>query len=642
MLRLLWSMTAVTVLVGVGAVSTGVASAQKDGSSVAVTVDRVDARGDSVVVEGSLTGAEASSLEFALDGERTEPSSVGSLAEVGGRNDVIAVVDNAEILGNATVQLTKEALSALRPSTGATSSLGVVTTGGRIQVPVGPTGSDAAIDAGLGGIAPKGTSLTWDGVARAAALLEDGDRSSVGTVVLFTASPSAPSGFTSSGAHAALQRAGARLEVVALGAGAQGDTLSHMVGVLGGSLTVVDNDEEIAAAYERIAEGLSGRFRATLPAAGSSGEVVPLTVTSGSARAEVGFTPGSTSTGSIALAPVVTDGSSGFISSPVVKWFALLIGLGAVITAVWTLLMMVLPSENNLDSRLEAYEENYGSDEPAEYDADEGAQATVPIIRRAVELTGEMAERRGLLDKVEMKLERANLPLRAAEAMFFTAATAVILTALTFVMTGNPISALIAGVAAILVPVALLNLRVRRRQKAFVALLPDMLTLLAGTLKAGYSIGQGFESVSNEIDEPMGRELRRVVTESRLGRSLEESLEAVAERMDSDDFGWAVMAIKIQREVGGNLAELLMTVADTMTQRERLRRDVATLTAEGRISAVIIGLLPPGLAVALYFMNPGYIGALFTPGLGYGLVVGTLITMGIGFAWMKKTITIEV
>jgi len=247
-----------------------------------------------------------------------------------------------------------------------------------------------------------------------------------------------------------------------------------------------------------------------------------------------------------------------------------------------------------------------------------------------------------VLDSIESKLEQANLPLRAAEAMFFTAAASVLLGLLFFVLSGNLLMGL-AGVAlAVAVPLALLNMQVRRRQKQFVSQLPDMLSLLAGTFKAGYSISQGFESVSREIDDPMGRELRRVVTESRLGRPLEEALEAAAQRMDSDDFAWAVMAIRIQREVGGNLAELLMTVADTMTQRERLRRDVNTLTAEGRMSAVIIGLLPPGLAVALYMMNPGYIGELFSPGIGYALVIASLVMMGIGFAWMKKTITIEV
>jgi len=168
-----------------------------------------------------------------------------------------------------------------------------------------------------------------------------------------------------------------------------------------------------------------------------------------------------------------------------------------------------------------------------------------------------------------------------------------------------------------------------------------MLQLLAGTLRAGYSIGQGFEAVSGEIDEPMGKELRRAVTEARLGRPLDEALEAVAFRMDSEDFGWAVMAIRIQREVGGNLAELLMTVSDTMVQRERLRRDVASLTAEGRMSAIILGLLPPGLGMAMFAMNREYISKLFS-GTGLILLVASIFMMLIGFVWMKKTITIEV
>jgi tight adherence protein B len=169
-----------------------------------------------------------------------------------------------------------------------------------------------------------------------------------------------------------------------------------------------------------------------------------------------------------------------------------------------------------------------------------------------------------------------------------------------------------------------------------------MLTLLAGTLKAGYSITQAFEAVSKEVEEPMGKELRRVVTEHRLGRTLEDALDSTAERMGSDDFAWTVMAIKIQREVGGNLAELLLTVSDTMTQRERLRRDVNSLTAEGRVSAFILGLLPPGLGVVMFVMNREYIVSLFTPGLGYFMIGAAVVAMIIGFVWMKKIITIEV
>lgn len=153
---------------------------------------------------------------------------------------------------------------------------------------------------------------------------------------------------------------------------------------------------------------------------------------------------------------------------------------------------------------------------------------------------------------------------------------------------------------------------------------------------------QGVEAVSEEAAEPMGKELRRVVTEARLGRPLEESLDGVAERMGSADFGWAVMAIRIQREVGGNLSELLMTVAETMTQRERLRRDVAALTAEGRISAYVLGALPVGLGVFLYLINPDYVGKLFDDSLGQIMLGGSILAMAAGFAWMFKIIKIEI
>jgi hypothetical protein len=142
-----------------------------------------------------------------------------------------------------------------------------------------------------------------------------------------------------------------------------------------------------------------------------------------------------------------------------------------------------------------------------------------------------------------------------------------------------------------------------RRARSSRASCPTRL-LLSGSLRAGYSLLQGVEAVSKEVADPMGQELRRVITEARLGREIEESMDAVAERMSSPDFAWAVMAIRIQREVGGNLAELLMTVADTMVHRERLRRDVNSLTAEGRMSAIILALLPIGLGLFMWPRTP--------------------------------------
>ena len=123
---------------------------------------------------------------------------------------------------------------------------------------------------------------------------------------------------------------------------------------------------------------------------------------------------------------------------------------------------------------------------------------------------------------------------------------------------------------------------------------------------------------------------------------MEEALEGVADRMSSNDFRWATMAIRIQREVGGNLSELLLTVAETMTQRERLKRDVNTLTAEGRMSAYVLGSLPPGLGVTMTVLNPGYTEKLFDNGLGLSMLVASALMMGAGFLWMMKIIKIDV
>src|SRR6185295_15409308 len=183
----------------------------------------------------------------------------------------------------------------------------------------------------------------------------------------------------------------------------------------------------------------------------------------------------------------------------------------------------------------------------------------------------------------------------------------------------------ILGAIAALLPPAVVSFLANRRRKTFVSQLPDTLQLLSGTLRAGYSLMQGVEAVSQEVENPMGQELRRVVTESRLGRPLEESLDGVAERMASPDFAWAVMAIRIQREVGGNLSELLLTVADTMTQRERLRRDVAALTAEGRMSAIVLGLLPVAIGFVMYSINPDYMRVLFEESVGKLMLGGALL-----------------
>jgi tight adherence protein B len=180
-----------------------------------------------------------------------------------------------------------------------------------------------------------------------------------------------------------------------------------------------------------------------------------------------------------------------------------------------------------------------------------------------------------------------------------------------------------------------------RTKKKFEAQLPDTLNLLATSLRAGYSLLQAVEAVGEEAPEPTRREFGRAMAEIRLGRNMNDALDDIATRLDSVDFEWTVMAIGIQREVGGNLAEVLQTTAETMVQRNRLRREMKALTAEGRISAIVLSLLPIGLFAFIYLTNPGYLEPLVTSTIGWVMMGGGLVFIGIGIFWMQKLVKVD-
>ncbi|MFV0316875.1 MAG: type II secretion system F family protein [Microthrixaceae bacterium] len=614
----------------------GTVGAQDDDAapSVPLSVESVDARGDTWSIKGISPGGDPT---VAVDGNELAAGAAGTTT------DLVIVIDNDRSLPNGNLQLSSGAATALVPGAGPIGRVAVVSTA-RLgaQQELGLSGNPAAVTSTLERITPDGDSALWDALTRAAGLLESSD-APMKRVVAYVGSPDELSTSSPGEAETALRLADAQLDVIAVPTATGAGRLGEIIGGTGGSLTTIDSDDLYVKATTAEMARLDQQFKVDFASLGGD-EAIEFTVAAPESdqSAVVRAEPGAVTTGSRALSSAATgQGLLGsLLSNGLVRWFAIALLAAAVIGFFWSLLNMVLPDSDSLENRLQVYEE--GVEPGIDEGAGGGGMLSVPILQRAVDITGEIAEKRGFLEAIELSLERASMPLRAAEAMFFVAALAFLVGVGGFVVTGNLLIGLVLVVFALLIPKAVLDNKVRRRQKKFVALLPDMLALLAGTLKAGYSITQGFEAVSKEVDDPMGVELRRVVTEHRLGRTLEDALDATAERMGSDDFAWTVMAIKIQREVGGNLAELLLTVADTMTQRERLRRDVNSLTAEGRISAMILGMLPPGLAVVMYFMNRDYILQLFTPGLGYVMIGAAVIAMFIGFMWMKKIITIEV
>ena len=165
---------------------------------------------------------------------------------------------------------------------------------------------------------------------------------------------------------------------------------------------------------------------------------------------------------------------------------------------------------------------------------------------------------------------------------------------------------------------------------------------MAGGLQAGLSLPQAVDTVIREGHEPMAGELKRALVEQRLGVDIAEALDGVATRMDSEDFRWVVMAISIQREVGGNLAEILNTVADTLREREYLRRQVKALSAEGRLSGYILTGLPIMIFVYMLFANRDYVRPLYTTFIGFIMLGVAVVLLGLGSWAMKKLATVEV
>ena len=187
-----------------------------------------------------------------------------------------------------------------------------------------------------------------------------------------------------------------------------------------------------------------------------------------------------------------------------------------------------------------------------------------------------------------------------------------------------------------------LGFRRSRRRKAFNSGLPDTLQLMSGSLAAGLSLAQSVDTIVREGSEPISSEFRRVLVETRLGVSLEDAMEGVAERFDSKDFEWVVMAIKIQRQVGGNLAELLDTVAATMREREYVRRQVSALAAEGKLSAWVLGCLPPLFMLYLLLTNYDYVIVMFQEPLGWAMLAGAATILAVGVFWMSRLVKVEV
>jgi tight adherence protein B len=271
------------------------------------------------------------------------------------------------------------------------------------------------------------------------------------------------------------------------------------------------------------------------------------------------------------------------------------------------------------------------------------AAPTSGLSSAAVETTAQvdrLLQRTGRTDRFEVVLERAGIRSRPSEVVVITAGAALGLGALGLVA-GGPLPALVGVVLAPIGARLIISRATRRRQAAFLEQLDDALQLMAGSLRAGHSVLRALDTVSHDTAAPISEEFSRAVNETRVGRDLGAALEEIVDRTQSDDFAWVVQAIAIHREVGGNLAEVLDRVSSTIRERGQLRRQARALSAEGRISGIVLLALPFAITGVLLLVSPQYVGRLFSSSGGITAVVIAGVLMVVGAVWVRQTVKVE-
>lgn len=277
--------------------------------------------------------------------------------------------------------------------------------------------------------------------------------------------------------------------------------------------------------------------------------------------------------------------------------------------------------------------------EPAEAPPDEGrSRGLRPLLLLCHRLLGRGGRRERLADELDL----AGMRLKPAEWLLLRVIVSAGFSTLLAGLGMSWAGALIGLVIGWFVGRRFLRWRISRRRSTFAEQLPDTLQLVVGALQAGFSLPQALAAVVRKDTQPIAGEIARALARTRLGVSVEDALDKVAERMRSADFAWTVMAIRIQRQVGGNLAELLTTTVRTMRDRCQLRRHVKALSAEGRLSAYVLIGLPIMLALWMFTSRREYLGPLYTTPLGWLLILVGTGSMSAGWFWMSRLVKVEV
>lgn len=629
-----------------------------EGRIVGVDAERGELR---VVFEGRDFAANESidpeSVQVRLAGTVLDATAepIGDSAQVD--RSVLLVLDISSSMQGEKIEAAKEAAGIFLSTVPADVKVGLVTFASEARVLVPPTTDREAVRQQVEQLRARGGTVLYDGIQLALRTLTgDGVRS----ILLLSDGVDRVSEATLPGTVEALRESGVDLNAVTLLGTDVTEVLTDLVAPSSGRLVAATDETQLRTLFEASAEAIARQvlITAPLPADIQAGEfdvTVEATAAGEPLRDEAlllldsADLPGATAR----PGPVAAPASRGFVASPTALTLAAVLMFGGLAIIAGFAFSAFASSRREADvrRRLARYSLTNpmapGARDPITVREEPGGPATIlgdsNIAKSAVELAERVVASRDAEGKLAARLESAAIPFRPAEWVLLHAAVAVLPSLVLLLISGGDLAlsalALLIGGAG---PYIYLSIKRSSRRQKFEEQLPGTLQLLAGSLQAGYSLPQAVDTVAREAAEPVATEFGRAIMESRLAVPIEDALDHVAERTDSEDFSWVVMAVRIQHEVGGNLAELLTTIAGTLRERERLRRQVRVLSAEGRLSAYILGGLPIIFAIYLFVVRREYLMKLFSDPIGLVLVAGGVVSLLLGAIWMRKIVNVEV
>ena len=633
-----------------------VASAGPAWAESSATIGEVEA-GDGqvsfvVTLDGVPAGADidTDNTTASIEGQALNPD-VQSLSDAGDISQTaLLVMDTSDSMAGEKLTAAKDAARQFVEAVPAQVEIGLITFNSVAELQVEPTANRGDLLLTIDSLTTAPQTVLYDAVVLAANQLTSAD---VGSALLLSDGADRGSDATLAQATKSAEKSDARFDVVSFGdSTGQVAALSDIAGATDGTVYEAADTDALIEAFDAAAETLTNRFLLTAPlpagytqTSGTLAVSVPVDGVAVTDAAQVVI--GETSDGTNAAIPPPSPASApGPLASVADNFIGL--ALVGVFVALAILVFFAIAATANRERdqssgvrrRLSIY--TLGGRQPVK-EQETTVLGDTQVARSAVEFAGRVMARRDFESRLGGKLESAAIPLKPAEWLLIHTGITLGVGLLLFLLTSGRLFVTLIGLfLGALLPWLYLSYKASQRRKAFLAALPDTLQLIAGSLSAGYSMPQAIDTVVREGKPPISTEFNRALVETRLGVDLEDALDGIADRMASMDFTWVVMAIRIQREVGGNLAEVLTTVSETLRERERLRRQVQVLSAEGKLSAWILALLPVAFALYLVVARPEYLEPMYTTPLGWVMIGGGVFLLAIGGFWLSKVVKVEV